>query len=140
MRLLSRRYVGDFGSRSGRGRALVRFEDGDFEGLVRKIWREEHDVEIPGTMDEEEEEVEEEEEEKEAAVEEKKAVEEIVIIESKSGGEDEDMENMNTSSFPDVISESVEIKDKIGEESGQLSKKVTNEDDAKTKSSNGQGV
>jgi len=57
LRLLARKCVGDFGSDYDRnkGACMIRRKDGDFEGLVRKIWKVERGVDIPGKVPEVEE-------------------------------------------------------------------------------------
>ena len=47
MRLLNESYIGKLG-RDETGCKLIDLENGDFEGLVRKIWKEEKGIEIPG--------------------------------------------------------------------------------------------
>lgn len=59
MRLLSHKYVGSFGQNKDKAKeasdVMIRKRTGDFEGLVRKIWKDEKGIVIPGAMEAEEE-------------------------------------------------------------------------------------
>ncbi len=61
MRLLSREYIGMLAPDENKHK-MIDLNNGDFEGLVRKIWKEEKGVEIPGEMPTADEMIEEEDE------------------------------------------------------------------------------
>jgi len=54
LRLLARRHVGDFGRCSGGAGTgtMIRRKNGDFEGMVRTIWKDEKGIDIAGQMPE----------------------------------------------------------------------------------------
>ena len=53
LRSLSKQYIGDLGDDvdgNGDGGCMIRKQTGDFEGIVRKIWKEVKGIDIPGDM------------------------------------------------------------------------------------------
>ncbi len=49
MRLLNEKHVGSLGI-DHNGHAMINLHNGDFEGLVRKIWKKEKNMDVPGEM------------------------------------------------------------------------------------------
>lgn len=46
LRILSKRHIGDFGDKDGL--SMIQKKNGDFEGIVRKVWKDEKGQDIPG--------------------------------------------------------------------------------------------
>lgn len=46
LRILSKKYIGDFGDKDGL--SMIQKKNGDFEGIVRKVWKDEKGEDIPG--------------------------------------------------------------------------------------------
>ncbi len=49
LRCLARNHIGRFGNTDG-GYSMIEKKTGDFEGIIRTVWKEEKDIDIPGEM------------------------------------------------------------------------------------------